>query len=96
MVQLEPENIEEETEEHSEDYTRIESVFNNNLTDIFHGSSVDDALDSMFEQTKKHVEHPALTASVFAIKWIIPINVDFHKQHLTKRSSYIALPAWIK
>lgn len=56
LVQLDSKDKEEESEEHPEEYTRIDS----NLKDIFQGSTVYDAMNTMFAQIKKHVEHPAL------------------------------------
>lgn len=49
----------------------------------------------MFSQIKKHVEHPALPQSRFAIDRILHLDVDFHKLQLTRGSSYIELPTWI-
>lgn len=64
-------------------------VYNSNLTDIFQGSSVDDALDAMFAQIKQHVEHPVLPASGFTIDRMMHLDVNFYKLQVTKGSCYM-------
>ena len=49
----------------------------------------------MTEHMAQQVEHPALRNSKFVFDRVLYMDMDFHRQNLTRGSSYIPLPDWL-
>ena len=80
----------------SDNYTMVEMPFNSLMTEFFEGSDINDLIQRMFAHIKTQVENPQIPESSFTLDQIIHLHINFYRLVLTRGSSYIELPKWVK
>ena len=70
--------------------------FNNLMTEFFEGSDINNSMQHKFAHIKTREENPRMSESGFTLDQIMYLNINFHRLALTRGSSYIELPKWIK
>ena len=100
-IQLDDEEMEElgikNDKNHPEFYdVYVDKPFNSKMTEVFQDSNIEKILGSMLAYVKTQIKNPVLPDSEFKIDSIMHLDIDFHQLQLTRGSSYIDLPAWIK
>ena len=70
--------------------------FNSLMTELFEGSNVNKLLKRMLAHIKAQTENPKFPESGFTLDKIMHLYINFHRLVLTRGSSYIELPKWIK
>ena len=80
----------------SDNYTRVEMPFNSLMTEFFEGNDINDLIQRMLAYIKLQAENPRMPESGFTLDQIMHLNINFHRLVLTRGSSYIELPKWIK
>ena len=97
VIELTPENFEEAEDIPGEEKEiKVDLPFHSKMTEIFQGSNIEEILEKMFAYIKTQVENSKLEDSEFKFDHIMHLDISFHKLQLTRGSSYIDLPAWIK
>ena len=71
-------------------------LFNSKMMEIFQGSDMEEILEKMFAYIKTQMEKPKFPKSGFILDSIMHLDISFHELQLTRGSSYINLPAWVK
>ena len=66
------------------------------MMEIIQGSNIEETLEKMFAYIKTQIKNPALPNSGFALDSIMQLHISFHELQLTRGSSYIDLPVWVK
>ena len=77
-------------------YEKIEMPFNSLMTEFFDVSDINDLIERMLAYIKAQTENPKFPESGFTLDKIMHLHINFHKLALTRVSSYIELPKWIK
>ena len=70
--------------------------FNSMMSEFFNASDINDLVQRMLAYIKAQTENPKFPESGFTLDKIIHLYINFHKLALTRGSSYIELPKWIK
>ena len=70
--------------------------FNSLMTEFFEGSNSDELIERMFADIKTQVENSRMPESGFTLDKIMHMYINFHRLVLTRGSSYIKLPKWLK
>ena len=70
--------------------------FNSLMTEFLEGSDINDLIQRMFAHIKTQVENPRMPESGFTPDQIMHLHINVHRLVLTRSSSYIELPRWIK
>ena len=73
-----------------------DKAFNSHMKSIYNEDDINERSDEMFAEIKEGIEHPKLAESNFVIYSVMFTTISFHKLNLTKGSSYIDLPSWLK
>ena len=73
-------------------YIRLEMLFNSLMTN----SDIKDLIQRMLAKIKTQTENPKFSGRGFSLDKIMQLYIDFHRLALTRGSSYIGLPEWIK
>ena len=63
---------------------------------MFDASDINDLVERMLAYIKAQTENPKFSESGFRLDKIMHLYINFHKLLLTRGSSYIELPEWIK
>ena len=79
-----------------DNYIRIEMPFNSLMTEFFEDSDINKLIKRMLAQIKAQTENPKFPESGFTLDKIIHLYKNFLRLVLTRGSSYIELPEWIK
>ena len=77
-------------------YTRIEMSFNSLMTEFFGASDISDLIEWMLLYIKAQTENLKFSESDFTLDKIMHLYINFHRLVLTRGSSYIELPKWLK
>ena len=77
-------------------YTRIEMPFNSHMAEFFEGKDINDLIQCMLAYIKTQTENPKFPESGFTLGKIMHLYINFPKLALTRGSSYIELPKWLK
>ena len=77
-------------------YEKIEIPFNSLMTEFFHASDINDLIEHMLAYIEAQTENPKFPESGFTLDKIMRLYIHFHRLVLTRGSSYIELPKWIK
>ena len=77
-------------------YEKIEIPFNSLMTEFFHASDINDLIEHMLAYIEAQTENPKFPESGFTLDKIMRLYIHFHRLVLTRVSSYIELPKWIK
>ena len=70
--------------------------FNSLMAEFFEVSDISDLIKCMLAHMKKQVENPQMSESGFSLDKIMHLHINFHRLALTRGSSYIELPKWLK
>ena len=79
-----------------DNYIRVEMPFNSLMTEFFDTSDINDLIQRMLEYIKAQTENPKFPERGFTLDKIMQLYINFHRLVLTRGSSYIELPEWIK
>ena len=99
LIELDPEDVESAQDldgNTGDNCTRVEMPFNSLMTEFFEGSYVNDLMQCMLAHIKTQVENPRMPENSFTLNKIMHLYINFHRLELTRGSSYIELPEWIK
>ena len=100
LIELDPEDAKNAQELDDgitgDNYIRVEMPFNSLMTEFFEGSDINDLIQRMLAHIKTQVENPRMPESGFSLDKIMHLYINFHRLALTRGSSYIELPEWIK
>ena len=99
LIELDPEDVESAQDldgNTGDNGTRVEMPFNSLMTEFFEGSYINDLMQCMLAHIKTKVENPRMPENSFTLNKIMHLYINFHKLELTRGSSYIELPEWIK
>ena len=100
LIELDPENAKNAQELDDaitkDNYIRVELPFNSLMTQFFQGSDSNDLTESMLAYIKAQTENPKFPESGFTLDKMMHLYINFHRPALTRGSSYIELPEWIK
>ena len=66
------------------------------MIEFFEGSDINELMQRMLAHMKMQVENPRMSESGFKLDKIMHLCINFHRIALTRGSSYIELPEWIK
>ena len=77
-------------------YEKIDMPFNSLMTEFCYASYINDLIERMLAYIKAQTENPKFPESGFTLDKIMHLYINFHKLVLTRGSSYIELPEWIK
>ena len=66
------------------------------MTEFLDDSDINDLIECMLAYIKAQTENPQFPESGFTLDKIMHLYINFHKLVLTRGSSYIELPEWIK
>ena len=77
-------------------YTRVGLPFNSLMTEVFEASDINDLIQRMLAYIKTQTENPKFPESGFTLDKIMHLYINFHRLVLTRGSSYIELPEWLK
>ena len=77
-------------------YEKIEMPFNSLMTEFFYASNINDLIERMLAYINAQTENPKFHESGFTLDKIMHLYINFHRLALTRGSSYIELPEWIK
>ena len=77
-------------------YEKIDMPFNSLMTEFFDASDINDLMERMLAYIKAQTENSKFPESGFTLDKIMHLYINFHKLVLTRGSSYIELPEWIK
>ena len=79
-----------------DNYIKVEMPFNSLITKFFEGSDINDLIQRMLAYIKAQTENSKFPESGFTLDKIMHLYINFHRLVLTRGSSYIELPEWIK
>ena len=99
LIELDPEDVENAQDldgNTGDNCTRVEMPFNSLMTEFFEGSYINDLMQCMLAHIKTQVENPRMPENSFTLNKIMHLYINFHRLELTRGSSYIELPEWIK
>ena len=99
LIELDPEDVESAQDldgNTGDNCTRVEMPFNSLMTEFFEGSYINDLMQCMLAHIKTQVENPRMPENSFTLNKIMHLYINFHRLELTRGSSYIELPEWIK
>ena len=100
LIELDPEDAKNAQElddaRTGDNYMRLEMPFNSIMTQFFQGSVNNDLIERMLAYIKAQTENPKFPESGFTLDKIMHLYINFHRLALTRGSSYINLPEWIK
>ena len=71
-------------------------LFNSLMTEFLDASDINNLIQRMLAYIKAQTENPKFPESGFTLDKIMHLYINFHKLVLTRGSSYIELPEWIK
>ena len=77
-------------------YEKVEMPFNSLMTKFFDTSAINDLIERMLAYIKAQTENPKFPESGFTMDKIMHLYIKFHRLALTRGSSYIELPKWLK
>ena len=77
------------------DNDRVELAFNSRMTNVHHGSDLEQIVDEMITYMKTQIEDPTLLNSRFKFDEVLFLKANFHWLNLTRGSSYLPLPDWL-
>ena len=77
-------------------YTRIKMPFNSLMREFFQASDISVLKERMLAYIKAQTENPKFPESGFTLDKIMHLYINFHRLVLTRGSSYIDLPEWLK
>ena len=66
------------------------------MTEFFDASDINDLIERMLAYFKAQTENPKFPESGFTLDKIMHLYINFHRLVLTRGSSYIELPEWLK
>ena len=89
-------NLKELDDDTGDNYIRIEMPFNSLMTKFFEGSDINKLIKRMLAHIKAQNENPKFPESGFTLDKIMHLYINFHRLVLSRGSSYIELPGWIK
>ena len=99
LIELDPEDVESAQDldgNTGDNGTRVEMPFNSLMTEFFEGSYINDLMQCMLAHIKTKVENPRMPENSFTLNKIMHLCINFDRLELTRGSSYIELPEWIK
>ena len=98
LIELDPEdkNAQKLDDGTDDNYIRVEMPFNSLMTEFFEGSDINHLIQRMLAHIKAQTENPKFPESGFTLDKIMHLYINFHRLALTRGSSYIELPKWIK
>ena len=99
LIELGPEDAENAQDvvgNNSDNYIRVNMPFNSLVTEFFEGSDIYDLIQGMLAHIKIRVENPRMPDNGFSLDKIMHLYINFHRLVLTRGSSYIKLPKWLK
>ena len=70
--------------------------FNSLMTEFFGASDISDLIEWMLLYIKAQTENLKFSESDFTLDKIMHLYINFHRLVLTRGSSYIELPKWLK
>ena len=79
-----------------DNYIRVEMPFNSLMTEFFEASDINDLIQRMLAYIKAQTENPKFPESGFTLDKMMHLYINFHRLVLTRGSSYIELPEWLK
>ena len=77
-------------------YEKIEMPFNSLMTEFFDASDINDLIERMLAYIKAQTKNPKFPESGFTLDKILHLYINIHRLVLTRGSSCIELPKWIK
>ena len=99
LIELDPEDVESAQDldgNTGDNCTRVEMPFNSLMTEFFEGSYINDLMQCMLAHIKTQVENLRMPENSFTLNKIMHLYINFQRLELTRVSSYIELPEWIK
>ena len=99
LIELGPEdakNAQDVDGSTSDSHTKLEMPFNSLMTEFFESSDINDLIQRMFAHVKTQVEDPRMPESGFSLDKIMHLHINFHRLALTRGSSYVVFPEWLK
>ena len=66
------------------------------MMSVYQGSETDQIVDGMIANMKFQIENPVLLNSRFVFDEFLYLDVNFHQLNLTRGSSYLPLPDWLR
>ena len=99
LIEPDPEdakNPQELDDATGDNYIRVEMPFNSLMTEFFECSDINNLIQCMLARIKTQTEHPKFPESGFSLDKIMHLFINFHRLALTRGSSYIELPGWVK
>ena len=99
LIELDPEDLKDAQDMDDgiiDNYVRVEMPFKSLMTEFFQGSDNNDLLQRMLAYIKIQTENPKFPETDFALDKIMHLYINFHRLALTRGSSYVELPEWIK
>ena len=95
LIELYPEdtkNTPDVDDSTGDNYIRHEMPFNSLMTEVFHGSDINDLIQHMLAYIKIQVKNLRMPDSGFSLDKMIHLHINFHRLVLTRGNSYIELP----
>ena len=71
---------------------QVSFAFNSRMMTVYSLNNKNEIVTAMIEHMAQQIENPALRNSKFLFDRVLHMDIDFHRLHLTRGSSYVPLP----